>query len=100
MLLTMLYAVYVDTVDEKRIVAIPAQTWPSGHCWRPQPLARARISCWYMTTKRTNAMVVWSLRSQASLLPIGQEAGAPCSWRRRGKASPYFALRLRVVLAA
>ena len=82
MLLTMLYAVYVDTVDEKRIVAIPA--------------FRSLLET--ATTREGSDIVLvhddeedernggMEPQKPGQPLPDGQEAGTPCSWWRRGRA--------------
>ena len=84
MLVTMLDAVYVDAVDEKRIVAI-----------RPKPAFRPLLE---IATTREGSDIVqvhddeedernggMEPQKPGQPLPDGQEAGAPCSWWRRGR---------------
>ena len=80
----MLDAVYLDTVEEKRIVAI-----------RPKPAFRPLLE---IATTREGSDIVLVHDSnededlggaepekQGQPPPNGQEAGLPCSWWRRGR---------------
>ena len=72
LLLTMLDAVYVDTVEEKAIVAI-----------RPKP---AFMPLFEVATTREGSEVV--LITEKDLPPVGEtspEATSPCLWWRRGR---------------
>ena len=99
MLVTMLDAVYVDAVDEKRIVAI-----------RPKPAFRPLLE---IATTREGSDIVQAHDDEedernggmepqepGQPLPDGQEAGAPCSWWRRGRVELYREHGIRVLLAA
>jgi len=80
----MLDAVYVDTVDEKRIVAI-----------RPKPAFRPLLEI--ATTREGSDIVLVHDTKEGEDLggaepekprqppPDGQEAGVPCSWWRRAR---------------
>ena len=71
-LLTMLEAVYVDTIEEKSIVAI-----------RPKP---AFIPLFEIATTRADSGVV--LISEKELPPVDEDqeaATSPCLWWRRGR---------------
>ncbi|HAC20326.1 MAG TPA: hypothetical protein DCF78_17315, partial [Dehalococcoidia bacterium] len=84
MLVTMLDAVYVDTVDEKRIVAT-----------RPKPAFKPLLEI--ATTREGSDIVLvhddeedernggMEPQKPGQPLPDDQEAGAPCSWWRRGR---------------
>ncbi|HIA17067.1 MAG TPA: hypothetical protein EYN72_09875 [Dehalococcoidia bacterium] len=99
MLVTMLDAVYVDTVDEKRIVTT-----------RPKPAFRLLLEI--ATTREGSDIVLvhddeedernggMEPQKPGQPLPDGQEAGAPCSWWRRGRVELYREHGIRVLLAA
>jgi hypothetical protein len=76
LLTTMLDAVYVDTVEEKRIVAI-----------RPRPAFRPLLKI--ATTRRGSGIVLVSeqdVQKASQPPPSGHEAdGDPCLWWRRGR---------------
>ena len=80
----MLDAVYLDTVEEKRIVAIS-----------PKPAFRPLLE---IATTREGSVIVLvhdqkededlggaEPEKQGQPPPDGQEAGVPCSWWRRGR---------------
>ena len=69
LLLTMLDAVYVETVEEKAIVAI-----------RPKPAFRALFEM--ATTQEGSGVVLYNATPPDS---DGPEAEAPCFWWRRGR---------------
>ena len=94
MLMTMLSAVYVDTVEEKRIVAI-----------RPKPAFRALLAI--ATTREGSGVVLISedppdedgrtAEKPKAPPPGGQGAnGLPCFWWRRGRAELHFEHELRL----
>ena len=76
-LLTMLDAVYVDTVDERRIVAI-----------RPRPAFRPLLEIATMRAGSGIVLVhdrVGDSEKPNQPPPGGQEADVSCSWWRRGR---------------
>jgi hypothetical protein len=97
-LMTMLDAVYVDTVEEKRIIAI-----------RPRPAFRPLLG---MATMREGSGIVLvaerppdedglPAEMPSAPPPDGQGADAiPCSWWRRGRVELYREHGLGVLLAA
>ncbi len=90
-LLTMLDAVYVDPVEERRIVAI-----------RPRPAFRPLFEI--ATTREGSGIVPVSekdLEKADQPPPHGHEADAiPCSWWRRGRVERYREHDQAVMLAA
>ena len=99
MLVTMLDAVYVDTGDEKRIVAT-----------RPKPAFRPLLEI--ATTREGSDIVLvhddeedernggMEPQKPRQPLPDGQEAGAQCSWWRRGRVGLCRERGQSVLLAA
>ena len=96
--MTMLDAVYVDTVDERRIVAI-----------RPKPAFRPLLEI--ATTRAGSGIVLVSERDLAedgqafetttAPPPRGQGAdGLPCFWWRRGRVELGLKHGTRVLVAA
>jgi hypothetical protein len=90
-LLTMLDAVYVDTVEERRIVAI-----------RPRPAFRPLFEI--ATTREESGIVLVNegdLEKANQPPPHGHEADAmTCSWWRRGRVELYREHEAAVLLAA
>jgi len=90
-LLTMLDAVYVDTVEKRRIVAI-----------RPRPAFRPLFEV--ATTREDSGIVLVSERDLENANqppPGGHEAdGSLCSWWRRGRVELYLKHGLPILLAA
>ena len=90
-LMTMLDAVYVDTVEEQRVVAI-----------RARPAFRPLFEI--ATTRARSGIVLVSekhLENDNQPPPDGQEADAvPCSWWRRGRVERYREHEMSVLLAA
>ena len=90
-LLTMLDAVYVDTVEERRIVAI-----------RPRPAFRPLFEI--ATTREGSGIVLVNekdLENASAPPPHGQGANAdPCSWWRRGRVELLREHGVPVLLAA
>ena len=92
-LMTMLDAVYVDTVEEKRIVAI-----------RPKPAFRPLLEIATMR-EGSGIVLVHQTAEEADKAnqppPGGHEADAvPCLWWRRGRVELHREHGLRVMLAA
>ena len=91
LLMNMLDAVYVDTVEEKRIVAI-----------RPKPTFRPLLEI--ATTRQKSGIVLVieeNLEQTSQPPPDGQEAdGTPCLWWRRGRAEAYCEHGIEILLAA
>ena len=91
-LLTMLDAVYVDTVDKRRIVAI-----------RPRPAFRPLLE---IATMRAGSGIVLvhdragAPETQDQPPPGGQEADDSCSWWRRGRVEAHREHGIPVLLAA
>ena len=91
-LLTMLDAVYVDTVEERRIVAI-----------RPRPAFRPLLE---IATMRAGSGIVLihdrvgESETANQPPPGGPEADVSCSWWRRGRVGRYREHGLPIVLAA
>ena len=83
LLLTMLDAVYVDTVEEKSIVAI-----------RPKPAFQPIFE---IATTREGSDVV--LVNEQPPIPDDAEALSPCSWWRRGRVELYLKHYLTVLVA-
>jgi len=80
LLMAMLDAVYVDTVEEKSVVAI-----------RPKPVFRPIFE---VATTRAGSGII--LINETPPDPEGPEAESLCSWRRRGRLQlliPYFLSR-------
>ena len=71
LLLTMLDAIYVDTVDEKSVVAI-----------RPKP---AFMPLFEIATTREGNDVVLITEKDLPPADEGSEASSPCCWWRRGR---------------
>ena len=91
-LLTMLDCVYVDTVDEKSIVAI-----------RPRPAFRPLFEVATMRAGSGIVLVherVGDFETTNQPPPGGQEADDSCSWWRRGRVEAYREHGMEVVLAA
>ena len=90
-LITMLDAVYVNTVEERRIVAI-----------RPRPAFRPLFEI--ATTRAGSGIVLVSenhLENANQPPPHGHEADEdPCLWWRRGRAELYREHGLLVLVAA
>ena len=84
LLMAMLDAVYVDTVEEKSVVAI-----------RPKPAFRPIFE---VATTRGGSGIV--LINETPPDPEGPEAESLCSWWRRGRVELYRERRLIVLLAA
>jgi hypothetical protein len=83
-------AIYVDTVEEKRIVAI-----------RPGPAFRPLLEV--VTTREDSSIVLVNekdLENANQPPPRGQEADEPCSWWRRGRVELYREHGQTVLLAA
>ena len=76
LLLTILDAVYVDTVKDKSIVAI-----------RPKP---AFIPIFEVANAREGSGVVLIIESKLPLAIHGLETTNPCFWWRRGGVEPYL----------
>ena len=91
-LMTMLEAVYVDTVDERRIVAI-----------RPKPAFRPLLE---IATMREGSGIVLVREATEEVdkpnqpPPDGQEADELCSWWRRGRVELPREHGMPVILAA
>ena len=90
-LMTMLDAVYVDTVEEKRIVAL-----------RPRPAFRPLLE---IATMREGSGIVLvnerDLENANQPPPYAQEADAdPCFWWRRGRVEIHVLKRLQELLGA
>ena len=83
LLLAMLDAVYVDTVEEKSVVAV-----------RPKPAFRPLLE---MATTSTGSGIVPINDTPPG--PEGPEAESLCSWWRRGRVELYRERRLIVLLA-
>ncbi len=71
-LLTMLDAIYVDTVEEKAIVAL-----------RPKPAFQALFQV--ATTKEGSGVVLFTQNENPPEAPKAPEDASPCSWWRRGR---------------
>ena len=84
LLMAMLDTVYVDTVEEKAVVAI-----------RPKPAFRPLLE---MATTSAGSGI--SLINETPPDPEGTEAESLCSWWRRGRVERYRERRLIVLLAA
>ena len=91
-LMTMLEAVYVDAVDERRIVAI-----------RPKPAFRPLLEIANMR-EGSGIVLVQEATEEAEKSnqppPDGQEADELCSWWRRGRVELYREHGMEVLLAA
>ena len=90
-LTTMLDAVYVDTVEERRIVAI-----------RPRPAFRPLFEI--ATTRETSGISLVNekdLHKANQPPPNGQEAdSSKCSWWRRGRVELHLEHGMPVLMAA
>ena len=75
-LLTMLDAIYVDTVEEKSIVAI-----------RPKPAFQALFQ---IAATREGSGVVLYAENEKPPSADGSEATLPCLWWRRGRDELYL----------
>ena len=84
LLMAMLDAVYVDTVEEKSVVAI-----------RPKPAFRPIFE---VATTRAGSGIV--LINETPPDPEGPEAESLCSWWRRGRVEPHRERGLIVLVAA
>ena len=84
LLMAMLDAVYVDTVEEKSVVAI-----------RPKPAFRPIFEV--ATTREGSGIALINQTPQTQDEP---EASESCSWWRRGRVELYRERRLIVLLAA
>ena len=83
LLMAMLDAVYVDTVEDKSVVAI-----------RPKPVFRPIFE---VATTRAGSGIV--LIDETPPDPEGPEAESLCSWRRRGRVERYRKHGLAVLVA-
>jgi hypothetical protein len=90
-LLTMLDAVYVDTVEERRVVAI-----------RPRPAFRPLFEI--AVTREGSGIVLVNERDweKANQPPPHEHAaqGVPCSWWRRGRVELHLKHGMPVLMAA
>ena len=88
--MTMLDAVYVDTVEERRIVVV-----------RPRPAFGPLFGV--ATTRDDSGIILVSKRDLGNAnqpAPGGQQADESCSWWRRGRVEVYFEHGIGVMLAA
>jgi hypothetical protein len=82
---TMLDAVYVDTVEEKTIVAI-----------RPKPAFQALFQV--ATTKEGSGVILYN--EKALTLSESSDDNAPCFWWRRGRVEIHLNTYLRLLPSA